>query len=248
MDEPSASRADGLPAPGHLLARIVGVVFSPAETYAVVAARPRVFGALAVTVLVVVLTTVGFMATEVGREAFLDLVDERLASFEELGIRLPDAAYEQMEASVDRPPYQAVAGQLVFIPALTAGVAGLIMLVFSAMMGGEATYRQVLAIVSHSGLLMAMQALLVTPLNYVRGTMSSGTHLGIFVPMLSETNFLVRMLSWIDLVRVWWLVNLSIGIGVLYRRRAGPIATALLALYVAFAVVVAAVVTALSGV
>ena len=33
----------------------------------------------------------------------------------------------------------------------------------------------------------------------------------------------------IDLLFIWWFVELAIGIGVLYKRRTGPIITAFLA-------------------
>ncbi len=44
------------------------------------------------------------------------------------------------------------------------------------------------------------------------------------------------------------MVSLSIGLGVLYRKRTGPIAIALLVVYVAIGVIIAAFRTATSGV
>ena len=41
------------------------------------------------------------------------------------------------------------------------------------------------------------------------------------------------------------MVSLAIGLGVLYRKRTGPIATTLLAVYVAIALIIAAIKTAL---
>jgi hypothetical protein len=43
------------------------------------------------------------------------------------------------------------------------------------------------------------------------------------------------------------MVNLAIGLGVLYKRRTGPIAVGMLAVYLAIALIVAGVKTALSG-
>ena len=56
-----------------------------------------------------------------------------------------------------------------------------------------------------------------------------------------------RFLGAIDLFLLWWVVNLAIGLGVLYKRRTGPIATGMLITFVAIALVVAAVRAALSG-
>jgi hypothetical protein len=49
-------------------------------------------------------------------------------------------------------------------------------------------------------------------------------------------------------VRIWWIMSLAIGFGVLYKRKTAPIAATLLALYAAIALLGAAVMTSLSGV
>ena len=43
------------------------------------------------------------------------------------------------------------------------------------------------------------------------------------------------------------MISLAIGLGVLYRKRTGPIATTLLAIYVVIAVIVAAIKTVSTG-
>ena len=55
------------------------------------------------------------------------------------------------------------------------------------------------------------------------------------------------MLGSIDLFLIWWSISLAIGLGVLYRKRTGPIATTLLVIYVTIGLVIAAVKTALAG-
>ena len=64
--EATGSRSMSLPA------RMVGVILSPRATYAAVAARPRVLGALAVVLTVIVAATFLFLSTEVGQQASLD--------------------------------------------------------------------------------------------------------------------------------------------------------------------------------
>jgi hypothetical protein len=46
-------------------------------------------------------------------------------------------------------------------------------------------------------------------------------------------------LGTIDLFFVWATISLAIGLGVLYRRRTGPIATTMLGIYVVVALVIA---------
>ena len=72
-----------------------------------------------------------------------------------------------------------------------------------------------------------VQQVFVTPLNFVRESMSSATNLSVFLPMLDESSFLAKFFGTIDLFLIWWVVVLSIGLGVLYRRKTGPIAVGL---------------------
>jgi hypothetical protein len=120
--------------------------------------------------------------------------------------------------------------------------------VFNALLGGDGTFKQVFAIVAHSGVILAALALFTTPLAYARESLSSATNLAVFLPFLDDNSFAARMLGSIDLIYLWWLLSLSIGLGVLYRKRTGPIATTLIGVYVAIGVIIAAIKTASTGV
>src|SRR5204863_7150035 len=50
-----------------------------------------------------------------------------------------------------------------------------------------------------------------------------------------------------DLFLTWWIVSLSIGLGVLYMKRSGPIATTPLGIYVVIALTIALIRTVLAG-
>ena len=81
-----------------------------------------------------------------------------------------------------------------------------------------------------------LQQLFTVPLNYTRGVMSNPTTVAAFFPMLETGTFAQRLLSLIDLFIVWQFMVLAIGVGVLYRRRTGPIATTFYTLYALIAV------------
>jgi hypothetical protein len=229
-----------------LLARALGVVFSPRATYANVAAHPRVLGPLALVLAVSTGALLAFSATQAGKDAILDQADRALQS---MGVRLNDAQYAQMEARVASPtaPYVAAVSLFVLLPVLAAIIAGIVMAVFNAALGGDATFKQVYAVVVHSSFLLVLAQLFVYPIDYVKQSVSSPTNLAVFLPFLDEGTFAARFLGAIDLVRLWWIVSLAIGIGVLYKKRTTPIATTMLAVYTVVAAVIAAVGAALSG-
>jgi hypothetical protein len=76
---------------------------------------------------------------------------------------------------------------------------------------------------------------------YARADMASPTRLSVFAPTLDEMGFFTYLLSAIDLFIIWSLINVSIGVAVLYKRQTGPIAAVLLGIYAVIAVIIAAV-------
>ena len=234
----------GPPAPKNLAARIVGVVFSPEETYRSIVAHPRVLGVLAVSTIVMSALWFVFLSTDVGMNAVLD---QQMQIMDTLRIDLPDEVYDQIEARAPMARFWTPGGFLVTVPLISTVVAGIMLLIFNVVLGGDATFKQAFAVVAHTEILIVLQQLFILPLNYVRETMASATTLAVFLPMLDASGFFARFLGWIDLFRIWYLVSLAIGAAVLYKRKSGPIAWTLLGLYVLFALVVAAALTAFAG-
>jgi hypothetical protein len=228
-----------------LPARLAGVIFSPRATYAAVAAKPRIFGALACVLVVCSVSLFAFLSTDVGRQA---MIDQQVRQMESFGRPMNDAQYARMEQMAPYGRYFGAAGQLVTLPLAALIVSGLAFAVFNAMLGGDAAFKQVYAMVAHSGIIVALQQLFSLPLAYARESLSGATNLAVFFPFLDENTFPARLLGAIDLFLVWWFVSLAIGLGVLYRRRTAPIATTLLLVYASIGLIIAAIKTATSGV
>jgi hypothetical protein len=227
-----------------LLGRLVGVVFSPRATYADVAARPRWFATFLAVYLITTAVASGFMSTEVGRNA---VVDQQISQSEAYGRHLNQ---QQIDGIERMSHYYAYFTPVIQIVSLALGgllMAGIAFAVFNAVMGGDASFKQVYAIVVHSGVILAVLSPFTTGLAYARQTMTTATNLAVFFPFLEDTSFVARLLGSIDLVFVWWFVSVAIGLGVLYRRRTGPIATTLLVIYVSIGAIIAAIKTATAG-
>ena len=217
-----------------LLGRMLGVLLSPKETFARIAARPRWLGVMAITLAVTAACQYLILSSPDMQEAMIaqatrnpNISDAQVAATEQFIPRLPAL----------------FAGATFFLgPLFSAVVAGILLLIFSTLMGGTATFKQVYSTVAHSGVVSMLSGLLSAGMIMIgarpTGPNPPGANLGVFVPMLEETSFVTQFLSAIDLILVWWVVTLSIGLGVLYKRRTGGIATTLLLLYVLFALVI----------
>jgi hypothetical protein len=136
---------------------------------------------------------------------------------------------------------------IVALPIIAVVVSAIFLGVFNAILGGDASFKQVLAVVSHAAVILPVSQLVALPIAYAKGTLSGVTNLMVFFPFLDENSFAAHFLGTIDLVYVWWIVSVSIGLGVLFKRRTGSIVTTLLIVYAAIALVIAAIRAAVAG-
>ncbi len=250
MAESTAAPSAPADASGRsLFARFLGILTSPRATYADVVARPRWFGMVAVVILVGLIAGTSIMATSVGRTAALDAARTQMESF---GIKLSAEAEAQMEKAINETPLwrmmlQTAIGQIVLAFLVPVIVAGILFVAFNAMLGGDATFKTLLATVVHASPVQVVGVLISTPIMYFKESMSGVTNLGVMLPMLDETSFLAKFLGSIDLIRIWWIIVLSIGLSVLYRRKSGPIATTFFVIYGVIAVAWAAFLASRAG-
>jgi hypothetical protein len=236
--EPATATAMSLPA------RFVGTLFAPRATYANVVAHPRWLGLLLTVFLISAAASVALLSTTIGRNA---VIDQQIASREAFGNPMTQAQIDGIEAFAPYFVYITPVFQAVGLSAGALIVSGLFFAVFNAMLGGDATFKQVFSVVCHSGAVLAALSLFTTPLAYARESLSSATNLAVFLPFLDESSFLARLLGSIDLIFIWWMLSLAIGMGVLYRKRTAPIAGTLFAVYVAIGIIIAAIKTASTG-
>src|SRR6185312_1386955 len=102
-------------------------------------------------------------------------------AMEAFGINIPDQAYEQMEQGMKRAYITGPISQVVFWPIALAIEAGILVVIFSLLMGGTATFKHVFSVVVHSSVIVAVQQVFSIALSYASGKLA-GANLGIFVP------------------------------------------------------------------
>ena len=226
------------------MARLIGVILSPADTFRSIVAHPTWLGALVTVVLVIAGGNFALLSTEVGQQA---LLDQQIRTSEAWGQTVTDAQEERMEEMLPVMRYVTLGSTIALAPIITFALAGLLFGVFTAGLGGSATFKEVLAVVTHAGAVSILATLFTLPLNYARESLSSSTNLGVFTPFLDEGTLPARFLGLIDLFLVWWVVVLAIGLAVLYKRRTGPVAFSLLGAYIGIAAVIALIMRALAG-
>jgi hypothetical protein len=207
---------------------------SPKATFENVVSWPRWFGMLALTTAITVIAVGAFMMSDVGRDIILKQQLEAGMSQEQA----------EMAASIGRyfPPIAV----LFFIPLMTFAVAGILLGVF-AITGGSASYKQVLSVYVHSGVIGTVTGVINAVINYFMASDTNITSLAGIGNAFAEKGFVAGFFSALDLTIFLGLFMLAMGLGVLYRRRTPPIFMGLCAVYLVIAVVVGAVKAAFAG-
>jgi len=227
------------PDPG-LFARLIGVLFSPKETFAAIVARPRW---LAVMVVTLVMSSAAYYVILSSQDMQDAIVDQQVRAMESRGNVVSDQQIANIERFIGYLPVGYAVGIFVLGPLFGAAIAGIVTGIFTTLMGGNGTFKQVFAVMNHAGFIPAISALFIAGMLAVGakpiGARPPGANLGVFLPMLEDTSFLAVLLRSIDMFLLWWMVVLAIGLGVLYKRRAGPIATTFIGLYIVIALLIA---------
>lgn len=231
-----------------LLARAVGVITSPAATFADVVRDPRPAAILLVVAAVIAIAATVPQMTEKGRQAVLNT---QVQTMERLMGPLDDDVYAQLEAqshSSTRHVYSIV-GTFIWLPLVAMFFTALLWGLFNVLMGGGATFKQVLGIVTHSMVIMALGAVVAAPIQMMQTTFSltGPFNLGALVPMLDPESFIARFLSFTNAITIWQTIALAIGLGVLYKRKSTGIAIGLLVAYGLLVAVGVAVYSAIVG-
>jgi hypothetical protein len=215
-----------------LLSRLIGVLRAPRTTFHAVARSPRWVGALVFTFLLTTGASAAVLETEVGRLALLDQWERVSATF---GFEVDDRQYAILQAESRRGTFYAILSALALGPFLSVSLSGLLRAAIRRSGSSEVTFQQVLAVVSHASVILAVRQLVIAPLAYVRETLGSPLTLRPFVSSLEEGSVLSAIAGAIDLFVVWWIIVVAVGISVLSRRPTTPVAALLLASYAGLA-------------
>jgi Yip1 domain len=181
--------------------------------------------------------------TEVGQVALVDQWERTTLAF---GQPVDEARYAEFQALSGKGPLYGVATALVSGPVLTLVLAVVVTLVFRRG-NRNVSFSQVLAVVAHASVILAIRLLVSAPVSYAREATGGATSLGLWFPALDAASFAGRFVGALDVFVLWWVVLLAIGVGVLYGRQARALAATFLGVYAGLALLLAVTMTALGG-
>lgn len=222
--------------PLGLFARIVGVITAPRATFESIVAHPRPFGVLFVMALLIgAAATLPQMLNEDLLRANVEMQTKMAERFGQ-----PPLTAEKFEEAVVRARRFAplgMVGAIVWLTILTIVFTAIYWVIFNAILGGMASFKQVLAINAHAHVITAIGAIAAAPIQYAQGTMSiAGPFtLGPLVSFLPDGHAVKSLFASTSVFLLWSIVVTAIGLAVLYRRKARNIAIGLIVAYLLIA-------------
>jgi hypothetical protein len=196
---------------------------------------------LAATTLSSLVVSAACAGTSVGKLALLDAVEQVTYSF---GHEMTDAEYGRAGQLAEHAGAYAIAASVITGPVLALAVAGA---TYGAVRrrGNRPAFRQVFAVVVHAGAILALRQVLAAPVGYLRETAANPMSLAIWLRLDADSP-LARVLGLLDVFVVWWAIVLAVGLAVLFKTRARPLALVLVGAYAGLTLL-AAIAAAVSG-
>jgi Na+/melibiose symporter-like transporter len=219
------------PDAGSFPRRVVDTFFSPVALFQRFGARPPWID---VTILAIVLGAIAFAL--IPQEVWQTTMEEAMR---QRGQELPPGADPESMASMQR--MFGLVGAAIMPWIILAIQAGIMVLLFTVIMGGKATFRQYLGVAAHATLIGAVGQLASLPIIIRQGVMSQGITLGALVSGMDHESFVYQFLNAWNVFLIWQLVVLGLGASALNRRiGAGTAIGVLLGVYACIAAAIAA--------
>lgn len=217
MSEPLDPSSTGAQASiPSLPVRIVQVFTSPGKLFDALKVRPVWLGVL--VVLIVVGVVAGFLVPE---EAWRSMIADQMP---------PDADPEQIEGTVRFWSTVGPVLGVILTPVSIALVAGLLVLAYNVVLGGEASFRQLFSATTHAYVILTVGGLVGLGLLAATGEQQVMSP-ALLLPEMGE-GYLARFLERINIFALWTIVVLGIAVSRIYpKRSAGGGIAYLLVLY-----------------
>jgi hypothetical protein len=229
------------------LTGVTGVLRRPRARLSQVAAAPRWLALLAGLTVVAAVSNAAVMSTAVGQQALVDQWERTALAF---GQVVDDGRYAELQEASRYGALYGIASAVANVPLVIVAAALAIRGIFGRPAGPKPIaggFGTVMAVTTHTGVILALRVIASAPLAYVNETTASATSLGTWFPAFDEAAPLARLLGLIDLFAIWWVVVLAIGVSVLYRRPATTLALGFIGGYAALAAALAIIMAALGG-
>ncbi len=202
------------------LGRLTNVFFEPGRAFADIAARPRPWAPLVLSVLIALVFMTAF-SQRVGWDRFARQTIESAPQMQNMP---PEQRERVVATQLKVMPVMGYVGAVLGTPVTALIVAGVLLLMFKVFMGAGITFKQMFGITAYSflpGVVGALTALVVMFLkdpDEFNLQNPTAFNLGAFFNPESTAKWKIAMGTSIDLFTIWIILLLAIGVSTAARR------------------------------
>lgn len=220
MATPSTSPAQAPQPESNSIARIFGVLFSPAETFRSIVRKPTWVLPLLVLVLLALLV-VGIFGKRGGWPSYLQKQMASNSRFQQL---TPQQQQQQISLALKYTPAFAYAEVAVVVPLAVVIIAAILMATFNLVHGTQIKYKTAMSIVSYAwvpGIISGLLGIVIISMkdpatvdlqNIVAANASA------FIST-EAARWKIMLLSSVDIFTFWEMILMAIGFGVAAPRK-----------------------------
>lgn len=197
--------------------RIVGLFSSPVKVFGSLRPRPVWLDVFLISIVAGVLTFLPIQGMV--RRDSLDKSVQRIEKMENLSQEQKDRAIEQQETIMNGPIFlwSALGGVLIGTPLILLFWGLLVWLFYGFISGGDLTYRQSLAAVTHLNVLFIAAAAIKIPMMLAKGSIQVATSLALFSPDNDPQSMLYAFLDSFDFFTLAILAVMAVSMPALAR-------------------------------
>jgi len=206
--------------PVNHFGRIIGVFFSPSETFADIARKPS----WVIPVLLSTVVTLAAFAVMNKKVDWRDVSAKKIEESPRAANLSPEQKQQQIEMSAKVTPYILYASGLL-IPILFAVIVGAVMLgAFNLLAGANTNFSTAMSIVAHANLVFVLSSILFVIILFLKppGTLDIdnpvATNVAAFMPE-STSKALLALGKSIDIFTIWLLILTGIGFAATNPRK-----------------------------
>lgn len=192
-----------------LFGRIVGIFTSPGKTFEAIKEKPNWLSPAIILVLIylgLALPTQDVILKDSANQTRIQLEKQNVPA---------DQIGPAMERSKTITKIMIFVGPVVGSVVVFLILGAIWLLVSNIILGGNATYSQMLGVTIYKDFIVVLAMLIKLPIILAKQTMDIHFSLATFLPDSEQATFLYKLLSKVELFNIWIIIVLSIGIGVI---------------------------------
>ncbi len=206
--------------------RIINIYLSPVEFFKNLKDHPTWLVPYILTILVAILFSLST------KDIMLDFQKEAIYNSKRIPEEFKDKAIERMENKSDTRRYiETIGGTTVSLTVILLVAAGAFWIMGNFVLGGEASYKQMVSMYSWVGMIGLLESLIKLPLVLAKNSIHVYTSLAVFMDPSKYRTPLFMLLNAVDIFTIWRIALWTIGFGMIYNFSRGKALSGVLVLY-----------------